>query len=84
MSDTATDHLPDSAPVPRSALGPTLNEHGYYVGRFERNLDWITDGTRQSACPVASPPVRDLVGDHAFAPQSAALAAMLTGRLVWA
>ena len=28
--------LPDYAPVPRSALGPALNEQGYYVGRVER------------------------------------------------
>ena len=30
----ATDNLPDYAPVPRSALGPGLNEQGYYVGRI--------------------------------------------------
>jgi glyoxylase-like metal-dependent hydrolase (beta-lactamase superfamily II) len=35
--------------VPRSALGPALNEHGFYVGRVERNLYWITDGVYQSA-----------------------------------
>jgi hypothetical protein len=35
MSETATDNLPDYAPVPRSARGPALNEQGYYVGRFE-------------------------------------------------
>ena len=44
-----TSALPDYAPVPRSALGPALNEQGYYVGRVERNLYWITDGTYQSA-----------------------------------
>ena len=44
-----TSDLPDYAPVPRSALGPALNEQGYYVGRVERNLYWITDGTYQSA-----------------------------------
>ena len=43
------EDLPDYAPVPRSALGPALNEQGYYVGRVERNLYWITDGTYQSA-----------------------------------
>jgi glyoxylase-like metal-dependent hydrolase (beta-lactamase superfamily II) len=48
MSDGA-DNLPDYAPVPRSALGPALNEQGYYVGRVERNLYWVTDGTYQSA-----------------------------------
>ncbi|HTE60113.1 MAG TPA: MBL fold metallo-hydrolase, partial [Solirubrobacteraceae bacterium] len=43
------EDLPDYAPVPRSALGPSLNEQGYYVGRVERNLYWVTDGTYQSA-----------------------------------
>jgi glyoxylase-like metal-dependent hydrolase (beta-lactamase superfamily II) len=28
---------------------PTLNEHGYYVGRVEGNLYWVTDGFYQSA-----------------------------------
>jgi len=49
---TSTDPaaaLPNYAPVPRSALGPALNEQGYYVGRVERNLYWVTDGTYQSA-----------------------------------
>src|SRR3979490_1234411 len=41
--------LPDYAPVPPSALGPALNEQGYHVGRVERNLFWVTDGTYQSA-----------------------------------
>ena len=41
--------LPDYAPVPPEALGPALNEHGYHVGRVERNLFWVTDGTYQSA-----------------------------------
>ena len=44
----ATD-LPDYAPVPRSALGPAVNDQGYYVGRVERNLYWVTDGTYNSA-----------------------------------
>jgi glyoxylase-like metal-dependent hydrolase (beta-lactamase superfamily II) len=43
------DEMPDYAPIPRSAIGPALNEQGYYVGRVERNLYWITDGTYQSA-----------------------------------
>jgi glyoxylase-like metal-dependent hydrolase (beta-lactamase superfamily II) len=42
-------NLPDYAPVPASALGPALNEQGYYVDRVERNLYWVTDGTYQSA-----------------------------------
>jgi glyoxylase-like metal-dependent hydrolase (beta-lactamase superfamily II) len=41
--------LPDYAPVPRSALGPALNDQGYFVGRVERNLYWVTDGTYNSA-----------------------------------
>jgi glyoxylase-like metal-dependent hydrolase (beta-lactamase superfamily II) len=49
MTEISTDNLPDYAPVPKSALGPALNERGYYVGRVERNLYWITDGTYQSA-----------------------------------
>jgi glyoxylase-like metal-dependent hydrolase (beta-lactamase superfamily II) len=49
MSTADTSTLPDYAPVPRSALGPTLNDQGYYVGRVERNLYWITDGTYVSA-----------------------------------
>ena len=44
-----TSDLPDYAPVPQSALGHALNEQGYYVGRVERNLYWITDGTYQCA-----------------------------------
>jgi len=53
MSNHRNDHrdvdLPDYAPVPQSALGPALNEQGYYVGRVEGNLYWITDGTYQCA-----------------------------------
>ena len=41
--------LPDYVPIPPSSLGPALNEQGYYVGRVERNLFWVTDGTYQSA-----------------------------------
>ena len=41
--------LPDYAPIPPSALGPALNEQGYYVGQVERNLYWVTDGVYQSA-----------------------------------
>jgi glyoxylase-like metal-dependent hydrolase (beta-lactamase superfamily II) len=46
---TSTDELPDYAPVPRSAIGPALNDQGYYVGKVERNLYWVTDGTYQAA-----------------------------------
>jgi glyoxylase-like metal-dependent hydrolase (beta-lactamase superfamily II) len=41
--------LPDYAPVPTSALGPALNDQGYYVGRVERNLYWVTDGVYNCA-----------------------------------
>jgi glyoxylase-like metal-dependent hydrolase (beta-lactamase superfamily II) len=44
-----TPRLPDYAPVPRSAFGPAVNKQGYYVGRVERNLYWVSDGTYQSA-----------------------------------
>ena len=47
-ADSAAD-LPDYAPVPRSALGPALNDQGYYVGRVERNLYYVTDGVYQAA-----------------------------------
>src|SRR2546427_4934606 len=49
MSTTETIRLPDYAPIPQSAMGPTLNKYGYYVGRVERNLYYITDGIYQSA-----------------------------------
>jgi glyoxylase-like metal-dependent hydrolase (beta-lactamase superfamily II) len=48
-STTETSDFPEYAPVPRSALGPAVNEQGYYVGRVERNLYWVTDGTYQCA-----------------------------------
>jgi glyoxylase-like metal-dependent hydrolase (beta-lactamase superfamily II) len=44
-----TADLPEYAPIPRSALGPALNEQGYHVGRVERNLFWVTDGVYNSA-----------------------------------
>jgi hypothetical protein len=43
MSSTISD-LPDYVSVPRSSLGPAVNDQGYYVGRVERNLYWVTDG----------------------------------------
>ncbi len=49
MMAAAVPTLPDYAPIPRSALGPALNEQGYFVGRVERNLYWVTDGTYQAA-----------------------------------
>jgi len=41
--------LPNYAPIPPSALGPAINAQGYYVGRVERNLYWVTDSTYQAA-----------------------------------
>jgi hypothetical protein len=41
--------LPDYLQVPEAAFGPALNEQGYFVGRVERNLFWVTDGTYQPA-----------------------------------
>src|SRR3989442_1086585 len=49
ITEAAAPTLPDYAPVPRSALGPALNDRGYFVGRVERNLYWVTDGVYQSA-----------------------------------
>ena len=39
----------ECAQIPRPALGPAVNDKGYYVGRVAGNLYWITDGTYQSA-----------------------------------
>ena len=41
--------LPDYASVPQASLGPAVNDQGYYVGRIERNLYWVTDGDYHSA-----------------------------------
>ena len=51
---TDTNALPDFAPVPQSSMGQTLNEQGYYVGRVERNLYWVTDGVYQRRRPSAT------------------------------
>jgi glyoxylase-like metal-dependent hydrolase (beta-lactamase superfamily II) len=48
-SGSSAAGLPEYAPIPRSALGVALNDQGYYVGRVERNLYWVTDGVYQSA-----------------------------------
>src|SRR5256885_14058379 len=45
----SADTLPDYAPIPDSAFGPALNDQGYYVGRVERNLYYVTDGVYQAA-----------------------------------
>src|SRR6266496_5707380 len=50
LTDPASaDTLPDYAPIPPSALGPAVNELGYFVGRAEKNLYWVTDSTYQAA-----------------------------------
>jgi hypothetical protein len=45
----SADALRGYAPIPRPALARALNEQGYYAGRVERQLYWVTDGTYQSA-----------------------------------
>jgi len=40
--------LPDYAPVPAGALGPTVNASGYSVGHVAANLYWVTDGFYQA------------------------------------
>ena len=41
--------MPDYAPIPPSALGPAVNAQGYFVGRVQKNLYWVTDSTYQAA-----------------------------------
>jgi glyoxylase-like metal-dependent hydrolase (beta-lactamase superfamily II) len=48
-TQAAAPGLPDYAPVPAAALGSPVNAQGYHVGRVERNLYWVTDGTYQAA-----------------------------------
>ncbi|HTC69160.1 MAG TPA: MBL fold metallo-hydrolase [Acidothermaceae bacterium] len=54
MTADGADSPHTYAPVPPSALGPALNDQGYHVGRVERNLFWVTDGTYQSAFLLTS------------------------------
>jgi glyoxylase-like metal-dependent hydrolase (beta-lactamase superfamily II) len=49
VDSTRRSEPSDCAPIPGSALGPTMNDQGYSVGRVEGNLYWVTDGTYQSA-----------------------------------
>jgi glyoxylase-like metal-dependent hydrolase (beta-lactamase superfamily II) len=46
--------LPDFAPIPKSALGHAVNADGYYVGRVERNLYYVTDSTYMAAFMTTS------------------------------
>ncbi|GAA1993212.1 MBL fold metallo-hydrolase [Catenulispora subtropica] len=56
--------LPDFAPVPAGATGPALNAEGYFVGRINGNLYWVTDSyyqamflsTREGVVLVDAPP----------------------------
>jgi len=56
--------LPDYAPVPSSSVGPALNADGYFVGRIQGNLYWVTDTyyqamfltTRDGVVLVDAPP----------------------------
>jgi hypothetical protein len=43
--------FPDFAPVPAASIGPAVNEQGCCIGRVERNLCWVTDGTYQALPP---------------------------------
>jgi glyoxylase-like metal-dependent hydrolase (beta-lactamase superfamily II) len=45
---TPADDLPDYAPVPPAALGPALNDAGYFVGHIGGNLYWVTEGFSQA------------------------------------
>src|ERR1700749_955031 len=45
----SADPLPEYAPIPPSALGPAVNAQGYFVGRVEKNLYLVTDGTYPAA-----------------------------------
>jgi glyoxylase-like metal-dependent hydrolase (beta-lactamase superfamily II) len=48
-AEAADDTLPDFAPIPPTALGPAVNADGYFVGRVNKNLYWVTDSTYQAA-----------------------------------
>ena len=49
MAGTArAAELPTYAPIPASALGPRVNAAGYFVGRIQDDLYWVTDGAYQA------------------------------------
>jgi glyoxylase-like metal-dependent hydrolase (beta-lactamase superfamily II) len=60
----STPALPDYAPVPATAFGPNVNAQGYFVGRIDDNLFWVTDSfyqamfltTRKGVVLVDAPP----------------------------
>lgn len=41
-------NLPPYAPVPPGSFGPAPNADGYFVGKIQDNLYWVTDGFYQS------------------------------------
>jgi hypothetical protein len=43
-----TGSLPDFAAVPSASFGPAPNANGYYVGRIQGNLYWVTDAYYQA------------------------------------
>jgi hypothetical protein len=45
IASVTTRDLGGHAPVPQSAPGSALIVQGYYVGRLERDLYWVTHGT---------------------------------------
>jgi hypothetical protein len=49
VGPTSAHALSGRAPIRGPAFGPTVSEHGYYVGRVEGNLYRVTDGTYQAA-----------------------------------
>src|SRR6516164_8115336 len=40
--------LPDYAPIPAEAFGPKLNTDGYFVGKIDGDLYWVTDSVYQA------------------------------------
>lgn len=61
---SASDALPDFAPVPPASLGPAVNSEGYFVGQISGSLYWVTDSyyqamflaTREGVVLVDAPP----------------------------
>ncbi|HEX8967661.1 MAG TPA: MBL fold metallo-hydrolase, partial [Chloroflexota bacterium] len=63
-ASAASGGLPNYAPIPAEAFGPALNADGYFVGRIDDNLYWVTDSfyqamfltTRKGVVLVDAPP----------------------------
>jgi hypothetical protein len=41
----ASGALPDYAPIPEASKGPALNDKGYFAGRIDGDLYWVTDSS---------------------------------------